>query len=128
MRAMLNYLIGVSERTLLTSWVKASRGNSSNDSINTLDRFVQSLFMRLDNFALFLGFSPNRVIAREFVRFGGFRINEKVVTNVNYALCANDIFQVSLTAKSYLRNLYGTRVSKFGLETRIRYVHFLQVN
>jgi len=84
--------------------------------------------MRLDNFALFLGFSPSRVVAREFVRFGGLRVNDSVVTNINYALNVNDVFQVSWVAKDFLESLYGNRFNKYSLETRIKFVPFLHVN
>jgi hypothetical protein len=86
------------------------------------------LFMRLDNFALFLGLSPNRTMSREFIRFGGLRINNLVVTNYSYSLNVSDIFQVSLVARSYLTSLYGSRFGQVHLEQKTKYIQFLHVN
>ena len=84
--------------------------------------------MRLDNFILFLGLGPNRVISREFIRFGGLRVNDCTIVNYNYSLNTNDIFQVNLIARNYLSNLYGARFNQYSLEYKSKFVQFLHVN
>jgi ribosomal protein S4 len=84
--------------------------------------------MRLDSFVLFLGFSPNRIMAKEFVRFGGLRVNDLVVTNYNYSMHVNDIFQLSMAARNYLSDLYGTKINKLNMEHKVKFVQFLQTN
>lgn len=40
-----------------------------------VDRFNQSLQLKMDGLTMFLGLAPNRLMAQEFIRFGGMRIN-----------------------------------------------------
>jgi hypothetical protein len=63
----------------------------------------------MDGLAMLLGYAPNRTIAQEFVRCGGFRINGVVIIEVNNAMKLGDQLQVDLNIKSIIEPLFETK-------------------
>jgi ribosomal protein S4 len=60
----------------------------------------------MDSLAVFLGLAPNRLMAQEFVHFGGLRVNGMVVTNKNYSLRQSDMLQVDSKVSHEIKSLY----------------------
>lgn len=125
-RANLSHIMGISEPELLNKWIKVRRGDSVNTTQPIVTRFNQSLQLKMDGMAMFIGLAPNRPLAQELVKFGGMRINGLVLTDINHSMALNDILQVDLKVNRYIRSLY--KDTHWGsVRKRIRYSRFLQV-
>lgn len=106
MRASFTQILGINEGDLLRTWAKVRRGCNDNSTSPALTRFNQTLHLKMDSLALFLGLAPNRPLAQEFVRFGGMRINSMVVTDINHSMRPLDVLQIDLRINGFIRHLY----------------------
>jgi ribosomal protein S4 len=64
------------------------------------------LQLKLDSLSLFLGIAPNRLMAQEFINFGGLRINGNVITDKNFSLHQGDMLQLDTKVIQEIRVLY----------------------
>ena len=126
LRANFKHILGIQESDLLKKWVKIRRGTNSNNAISSVDFLNQSLQLKLDGLSMFLGLVPNRLMAQEFVHFGGLRVNGCVSTNENFSLHQNDILQVDIKVIQEIRALYKDAHWN-SVRARLKFVSFLQV-
>lgn len=126
LRANFNYILGIKEADMLKKWVQVRRGDNTNDISLTTDRFNQSLQLKMDGLTMFLGLAPNRLMAQEFVRFGGMRINGMVVTDVNYSLRCNDMLQIDMKVNKDIQSLFKP-VHWNLVRSRLKFTQFLHV-
>jgi hypothetical protein len=75
-------------------------------STSHAQRFAQSLHLKLDGLAMFLGLAPNRPAAQELVRCGALRLNGFVALNYNHVLDTHDVLQLDLALCYDIRSLY----------------------
>lgn len=106
MRASFTPILGITEPELFRRWARVRRGHNDNSTLSTLGRFNQTLHLKMDSLAIFLGLAPNRPLAQEFVRFGGMRINGMVVTDHNQPMLNSNILQIDVKINRYIRSLY----------------------
>lgn len=126
LRANFNYILGIKEADMLKKWVQIRRGDNTNDTSLTADRFNQSLQLKMDGLTMFLGLAPNRLMAQEFVRFGGMRINGMVVTDVNHSLRCNDMLQIDMKVNQDIQSLFKPTHWN-SVRSRLKFTQFLQV-
>lgn len=125
LRANFNYILGLSETDMLNKWVKIRRGDNTNNAISTVERFSQSLQLKMDSLTMFLGLAPNRLMAQEFVHFGGMRVNGMVVTNINHAFNHNDMLQVDMKVNRDIQSLYKPAHWNT-VRARVKFAQFFQ--
>lgn len=126
LRANFRYILGINEQDLLKKWVKIRRGTNLNNTISSIEYLNQALQLKLDGLSLFFGFAPNRLMAQEFVRFGGLRINGTINTDSNFSLQQGDMLQVDNKVIQEIRVLYKD-AHWSSVRARLKFVPFLQV-
>lgn len=126
LRANFKYILGMQESDLLKNWLKVRRGTKHDINISTVDYFNQSLQLKMDGLAMFLGLAPNRLMAQELIHFGGIRVNGMVVTNKNYSINLNDMVQIDLKVNQEIQSLYKSAHWSL-VRARLKFTQFLQV-
>jgi hypothetical protein len=126
LRANFHYIMGIKESELLQIWSKIRRGNNLDNVTAPVNYLHQSLQLKMDNLAVFLGLAPNRLMAQELVNFGGLRVNGIVVTKKNYSMNLNDMLQIDSKISSEIQALYKTAHWK-AVRARLNFTSFLQV-
>ena len=126
LRANFHYIMGVKESELLQVWYKIRRSNNLDNTTSPVNYLHQSLQLKMDNLAVFLGLAPNRLMAQELVHFGGLRVNGMVITKKNYSMNLNDMLQIDSKISLEIRSLYKSAHWK-AVRTRLNFTSFLQV-
>jgi hypothetical protein len=126
LRANFYYILGITEADLLNKWSRIRRGNNTNDSQSTVGQLNQMLQLKIDGLAMFLGLAPNRLMAQEFVRCGGMRINGLVVTDQNYSMAHKDMLQIDLKINDIIRPLYN-QAHWNAVRARLKFTQFIQI-
>ncbi|MEO0098146.1 MAG: 30S ribosomal protein S4 [candidate division WOR-3 bacterium] len=97
------WIYGIMERQFRRYFAQAeTRDNPGAALISLLER-------RLDNVVYRLGFALSRPQARQFVRHGAIRVNNKKVDIPSYQVKVGDEISVSEKAKERIRNLAAGR-------------------
>lgn len=125
LRANFKHILGITEGELLEKWTKIRRGTNLNNSISSVEYLNQSLQLKLDGLSLFLGFAPNRLMAQEFIHFGGLRVNGSVSTDKNFSLHQGDMLQLDTKIIQEIRALYKDTHWN-SVRARLKFTPFLQ--
>jgi hypothetical protein len=126
LRANFHYIMGIKESELLQVWYKIRRSNNLDNATSPVNYLHQSLQLKMDNLAVFLGLAPNRLMAQELVHFGGLRVNGMVVTKKNYSMNLNDMLQIDSKVNLEIQSLYKSAHWK-AVRARLSFTSFLQV-
>lgn len=119
------YFMGLNEKELFYKWIKLRKNNNGN--LNIVNSFNSLLQLKLDGLSMWIGIVPNRFIAKEFIKYGGMRINSLIITDPNYFINTKDIIQVNLDIKRDLKKLYSLKHWN-NIKLRLYYSNFLMIN
>lgn len=107
------------------SFKQSKINNYTKNGWSASKKFMTSFRLKYDNLAILLGITPNKVTGREFIKLGGFRLNNKIIINHNYWWNLQEIIQIDLNVLIKIQPLY-TDVLWDNTKLRINFLPFIE--